>query len=109
MRTRTTDFDRYIESLGYGRPRPTPVQTNNVRSGGVSFLGLLALLFIGLKLGGVITWPWWLVLLPLYGPAAIFLGIVALGLGFIALGALAAVLVAKGERIARNRKAARRK
>lgn len=32
----------------------------------VGFLGLLGLLFIGLKLGSVITWGWWLVLLPLY-------------------------------------------
>lgn len=39
-------------------------------SGGISFLGALALLFIGLKLGGVIDWSWWLVLLPIYGPLA---------------------------------------
>ena len=31
---------------------------------GTSFLGLLQLLFIGLKLGGVIQWSWWLVMLP---------------------------------------------
>jgi hypothetical protein len=30
-------------------------------------LVLLGVLFIGLKLGGVIMWTWWLVLLPLYG------------------------------------------
>ena len=29
---------------------------------GIGFFGLLAILFIGLKLGGVITWSWWLVL-----------------------------------------------
>ena len=29
------------------------------------FLGLLGLLFIGLKLGGVIAWSWWFVLSPL--------------------------------------------
>ena len=39
-------------------------------SGGVGFLGLLAILFIGLKLGNVITWSWWLVLDPLLGPFA---------------------------------------
>lgn len=33
---------------------------------GVGFLGLLTILFIGLKLGGVIQWSWLLVLLPLY-------------------------------------------
>lgn len=41
---------------------------------GPSFLSLLALLFIGLKLGGVIDWPWWAVLSPLWG--AIFVGLV---------------------------------
>lgn len=39
-------------------------------SGGVGFLGLLAILFIGLKLGNVITWSWWWVLAPLWGPFA---------------------------------------
>ena len=34
---------------------------------GVSFFSLLALLFIGLKLGGVIDWSWWWVLAPLWG------------------------------------------
>ncbi len=38
---------------------------------GSSFFTLLGLLFIGLKLGGVIDWEWWLVLLPLWGPAAL--------------------------------------
>lgn len=32
---------------------------------GPGFLGLLTLLFIGLKLAGVIDWSWWLVLSPL--------------------------------------------
>jgi hypothetical protein len=34
---------------------------------GISFLSLLALLFIGLKLTGYINWSWWLVTLPLWG------------------------------------------
>jgi hypothetical protein len=46
----------------------------------IGFLGLLALLFIGLKLGGVIAWSWWLVLLPLYGPAALLIGLFAMGI-----------------------------
>ncbi len=37
----------------------------------VGFFGLLGLLFIGLKLGKVITWPWLLVTLPLWGGAAL--------------------------------------
>ena len=32
----------------------------------IGFLPLLCLLFIGLKLGGLIAWSWWLVLLPLW-------------------------------------------
>jgi len=36
----------------------------------LSFLQCLALLFIGLKLVGEITWSWWWVLLPLWGPLA---------------------------------------
>lgn len=35
-------------------------------TGGVSFTGLLTLLFIGLKLGGVIDWAWVWVLSPLW-------------------------------------------
>jgi hypothetical protein len=45
--------------------------------GGVSFLSLLAALFIGLKLGGVIDWSWWWVLAPLWGGAVLVLLILA--------------------------------
>ena len=37
-----------------------------VQGGGIGFLGLLTILFIGLKLAHIIHWSWWLVLLPLY-------------------------------------------
>ena len=33
-------------------------------AGGIGFLGMLTILFIGLKLGGVINWSWWWVLSP---------------------------------------------
>ena len=36
----------------------------------MNFLGLLAVLFIALKLTEVITWSWWLVTMPLWGGAA---------------------------------------
>lgn len=45
-------------------------------SGGVGFPGLLAILFIGLKLGGVIDWSWWWVLSPLWISFLIMLFIV---------------------------------
>lgn len=41
--------------------------------GGIGFLGLLTLLFIALKLTETVSWSWWLVLLPLYGPLAVVL------------------------------------
>jgi hypothetical protein len=47
---------------------------NTSSSGGIGFFGLLGILFIALKLFGVIDWSWWLVLAPLYvGPLLILL------------------------------------
>ena len=40
---------------------------NNIRCG-ISFLELLAIVFIALKLMGYIQWSWWLVLSPLWFP-----------------------------------------
>lgn len=37
---------------------------SNGISGGIGFMGALLILFIGLKLGGVIDWPWLWVLAP---------------------------------------------
>lgn len=34
------------------------MKNSESKSGGIGFLGALALLFIGLKLGGVINWSW---------------------------------------------------
>lgn len=42
-----------------------PAQTS---TGGIGFFGMLGILFIGLKLGGLITWSWWWVLAPLWSP-----------------------------------------
>lgn len=39
--------------------------------GGIGFCGMLAILFIGLKLAGVVSWPWWAVLAPLWVPFAL--------------------------------------
>ena len=43
----------------------TKVEVN----GGISFAGLLAIVFITLKLTNYITWSWWWVLSPLWIPA----------------------------------------
>lgn len=39
-------------------------------SGGIGFCGLLGIVFIVLKLIGVINWPWGLVLMPIWLPIA---------------------------------------
>lgn len=39
--------------------------SNYSNNSGIGFFGALTLLFIGLKLGKVIDWSWWLVLSPL--------------------------------------------
>ena len=44
-------------------------------AGVIGFWGLLGILFIGLKLGGVINWSWLWVLSPLWGPIVLVLGI----------------------------------
>ena len=36
--------------------------------GGVGFFGLMFLIFLTLKLCGVIDWSWWFVTAPLWGP-----------------------------------------
>ena len=55
----------------------------------IGFLPALALLFIGLKLGSVIDWSWWLVLLPLWGPVAMVVG----GLLSMAMFAFGAAII----------------
>lgn len=59
------------------------MSTQKVSSGGISFLGLLALIFIALKLTGYITWSWWWVLAPLWGPWALVIGIFLLYIGWL--------------------------
>jgi hypothetical protein len=57
---------------------------SNTKSSGISFAGLLFIVFLVLKLTGVITWSWWWVTAPLWGGFAIFFAILAL-VGLIAL------------------------
>lgn len=49
--------------------------------GGIGFIGGLQLLFIGLKLGKVIDWSWWLV----FSPFLIVLLFITLIFGFAVL------------------------
>lgn len=48
---------------------------NNKTSGGIGFLGLLTIVFITLKLCGVIYWPWLWVLSPLWVPLGVVLAV----------------------------------
>lgn len=48
-------------------------------SGGIGVLGLLGVVFVTLKLTGVIDWSWWWVTLPFWGGFALVLGVLAVG------------------------------
>jgi hypothetical protein len=60
----------------------TPMNSENNKSDfqyrGIGFGGMLAILFIGLKLTGNIDWSWWWVLSPLWIPVGIVLSLFAL-------------------------------
>lgn len=73
------DYNKLAENIimRSGRSREVK-ETKVVKSGGVSFCGLLAIAFIVLKLCGVISWSWWWVLAPLWIPVAVALAAVAL-------------------------------
>jgi hypothetical protein len=47
------------------------------RSGGVGLLGLLGVVFVTLKLCGVIDWSWWWVTAPFWGIPVILLSLAA--------------------------------
>lgn len=66
--------------------RRTMSNSSSSSSGGIGFVGLLQILFIGLKLTNYIAWPWWQVLLPT---------IISLSILFICLALVAFLLVLK--------------
>lgn len=59
--------------------------TTETSSGGIGFVGLLTILFIGLKLAKVIAWSWWWVLSPLWIAASIALTITAVVVLFLVI------------------------
>ena len=62
-------------------------------SGGTGFLGLLTLLFIGLKLTGYIAWSWLWVLSPLwFGAATIILACILIFLGAMLVAIIKAIV-----------------
>lgn len=66
-------------------------QTQTASGGGIGVAGLLGVVFVTLKLCGVIDWSWWWVTAPFWGGVALFLAVVLL----IALGAVVAAAVSK--------------
>ena len=63
--------------------------TSSSSSGGIGFAGLLTIVFITLKLCGVISWTWLWVLSPLWISFALLLTI----LGVVGIGALIVVIL----------------
>lgn len=62
------------------------------RSAGIGFMGMLAVLFIGLKLSSIIDWSWWWVLSPLWGWMALALLIFAILLVVAAIDIVATAI-----------------
>lgn len=58
--------------------------TTHVSNGGVGFFGVLTIVFVVLKLTGVIDWSWWWVLSPLGISWAVGLAVVLVVLGVLA-------------------------
>lgn len=69
--------------------------------GGIGFCGVLAILFIGLKLTDNIDWSWLWVLSPLWIPPAIILTILVL-VGVVAVGFFA--IAAAAEQVKKRKK-----
>jgi hypothetical protein len=59
------------------------MSNDNNQSGGVGILGLLFVLFVGLKLTAIINWSWWWISAPLWGPLALAV-VIAVPIGIYA-------------------------
>lgn len=53
-------------------------------SGGIGFVGLLTILFVGLKLTNNIDWSWWWVLSPIW-ISTIIIALIVVGVGIFSL------------------------
>lgn len=66
-------------------------------SSGLSLCSLLTVLFVGLKLCDQITWSWWWVLAPLWGPfALVFIVMGLVGLIAVILKVIARIISKEG-------------
>jgi hypothetical protein len=74
---------------------------SSARSGGISLLGLMFLIFLTLKLAGigtVATWSWWAVTAPLWGGFALVLVVAAVGFTGLLLWGLVASIFTRRKR-----------
>ena len=55
-------------------------------SGGIGFVGLLTVLFVALKLIGIISWSWWWVLAPIWISALFALVVLVFGVIILIAG-----------------------
>lgn len=63
--------------------------SSSASPGGIGVVGLLGVVFVTLKLLGVIDWSWWWVTLPFWGGLALFAAILCVIGLFALVGALA--------------------
>ena len=59
---------------------------NSGGGGGISLFGVLGIVFVVLKLVGVINWSWWLVTLPFWGGFAVVFLLLGIWLVLMKLG-----------------------
>lgn len=54
----------------------------------IGLFGILTIIFVVCKLTNIIAWSWWLVLLPMYGGAALFIVFMLLAMLLASAGSL---------------------
>lgn len=68
------------------------MSTSSSSSSGATVLGMLGVLFVGLKLTGFIDWSWWWVTAPFWGGLAVVaFCFAAIALGFLLIKAYQAM------------------
>jgi len=63
------------------------IPKTTITVGGTSFLNLLFLVFLSLKLTNVISWSWWWVTAPLWGPVALAIVTIVVGVMLVVISA----------------------
>lgn len=78
------------------------MNTNNkdLQMSGAMFFELMFLMFLGLKISGLIDWSWWWIFAPIWVPIAILLGI----LGILALFLIISKAMEKNKGAQTNKK-----